>query len=76
MDRLREEISKNMGWWSPDGHDAYPEKTDKVLTLIQSEVTKGKIEELKRIQDDKNSLEDKYYIEKRINQLEKDKEKS
>lgn len=33
-EELREQISKEMGYWSPDGFDAYPEKTDKVLQLF------------------------------------------
>jgi len=37
VESLREEISKTMGWWSPDGFDAYPEKTDKVMQLLARE---------------------------------------
>lgn len=31
---MREKVSKTMGWWSPAGFDAYPEKTDKVMQLF------------------------------------------
>ena len=37
---ITETISKKMGWWSPNGFDAYPEKTEKVLSLIDSEIVK------------------------------------
>lgn len=34
---LEEHISKTMGWWSPNGYDAYPEKTDKVMQLFATQ---------------------------------------
>ena len=34
MSELEKRISREMGWWSPDGFDAYPDKTAKVITLI------------------------------------------
>jgi hypothetical protein len=47
--KQREHISKTMGWWSPAGFDAYPEKTDKVLARIASETNEAVIDELKKL---------------------------
>jgi len=44
-DTLDNSVSKLMGWWSPAGYDAYPEKTQKVVGLIKQAEAKARIDE-------------------------------